>query len=229
MLAIERFQRFADLQVQIALRQGDLESAQSLVPQLTADIDNHPFYRFLGLTPARVYLAQGNKEEAASQLANAVKIARENDWGYGLIAGLVLQALAAETNSAAMEFLGQALSLAHPQGFMRTFADAGKPMIALLKEAARRGLYPEYSGQILAVIGETIETATASPALVEPLSEREMEVLRLVAAGLSNRQIAGQLVVSLGTAKTHIHNIYGKLGASSRVQAIARARELDLI
>ena len=220
--------RVTDLEVQLALRQGDLETARSLEPQLTADAENHPFYRFLDLTPARLLLAQGRKEEAASKFAAAVKVAAANDWGYGLIAGLVLQALAADTSSAALEFLGQALSMAEPQGFIRTFADAGAPLAPLLQEAARRGLYPEYAGQILAAIGEKPRADAAASALVEPLSERELEVLRLVAAGLSNRQIAQQLVVSLGTAKTHIHNIYGKLGASSRVQAIARARELDL-
>ena len=86
----------------------------------------------------------------------------------------------------------------------------------------------DYVGEILAVIGKTAKTSLTSE-LVEPLSEREIEVLRLLVAGLSNREIAGKLVLSLGTVKTHIHNIYGKLGVRNRAEAIARTRELELL
>jgi LuxR family maltose regulon positive regulatory protein len=88
---------------------------------------------------------------------------------------------------------------------------------------------PEYVGEILAAIGETaLQMDEDGQILVEPLSERETEVMRLVAAGLSNREIADQLVLSLGTVKTHIHHIYGKLDVRNRAQAIARARELKI-
>jgi LuxR family maltose regulon positive regulatory protein len=84
-------------------------------------------------------------------------------------------------------------------------------------------------GQILDVLQNESGDKFQNNRLVEPLSERELQVLRLIVAGLSNRQIAQDLVISLGTAKTHIHNIYGKLDVSSRAQAIARAREFNLV
>jgi LuxR family maltose regulon positive regulatory protein len=103
-----------------------------------------------------------------------------------------------------------------------------------LEEAALRGVTPEYVGTLLAAFGsqkkdrQKVQAASAFP-LIEPLSEREIEVLRLVAAGLSNRKIAGKLIVSLGTVKTHIHHIYGKLDVCNRAQAVDRARELHLL
>ena len=93
--------------------------------------------------------------------------------------------------------------------------------------------HTEYTRRLLAAFGRAEKPTSAAPVsgseFVEPLSERELEVLRLVAEGLSNRQIAERLVLSLGTVKSHIHHIYGKLGASKRTQAVARARQLGLI
>jgi LuxR family maltose regulon positive regulatory protein len=221
--------RIADLQAQLALRRGDLETALQLAPQLEPDADCHPFYRFLGLTRSRLSLAQGRKAEAAEQLAAAAQIAQRNDWGYALVATRVLQALAAETIDESLEFLGAALRIGEPEGFIGTFVEAGEPLIPRLQEAARRGMQPEYVGQILSAIqGRRLAVPTRTD-LVEPLSERELEVLRLVAAGLSNREIAGKLILSLGTIKTHIHNIYGKLDVRNRAQAVDRARELELL
>jgi LuxR family maltose regulon positive regulatory protein len=221
--------RSADLAVQLALWQGDLQSAEQLASQLVPNIEAHPFYRFLGLTPARLLIAKGQRGKAAEQLQAAAQTAQRNDWGYALIAVRVLQALAAETDSLALEFLGQALILAQPHGYIRTFAEAGQRLAPLLQKTARRGLAPEYAGKILAAIQGSRKAPTTIAGLVEPLTEREIEVLGLVAAGLSNREIAGSLFLSLGTVKTHIHNLYGKLEVRNRTQAIARARELKLI
>ena len=121
------------------------------------------------------------------------------------------------------------MQLARPQGYIRTFVDAGTGLIPLLQEAAQRGVTPEYTGQILAAMD--IKPKTSPPGqsvLVEALSEREIEVLRLVTAGLSNREIAGKLYISPGTAKTHIHNLCGKLGVRNRTEAATRAKELGL-
>jgi LuxR family maltose regulon positive regulatory protein len=96
-------------------------------------------------------------------------------------------------------------------------------------EAAQRGESPEYIGKILAAIGEEADRDTSSAALVEQLSEREIEVLRLVSAGLSNREIAEKLYLSPGTIKTHVHNICGKLGVTNRTQAVMHARDLKII
>jgi LuxR family maltose regulon positive regulatory protein len=221
--------RIYDLRVQVALWLGDLDAARQLAVQLTPDSDSHPFYRNLGLTPARLLIAQGRRGEALGQLAAAAQLAERNDWGYGLIAARVLQATAAETGDDAMKFLGEALNRGQADGYIRSFADAGQSLVPLLQDAARRGMAPEYCGRILDAFGGKSRAAQAAAGLVEALSERELEVLRLVAAGLSNRQIAARLVISPNTAKSHVHNICGKLGASNRLQAITRARELKLL
>jgi LuxR family maltose regulon positive regulatory protein len=220
--------RYIDLIVQLALASGDLETAQKYSSQLAGNVDYHTFYRFLGLTPARLLLASGHRAEAAERLAAAAQIAKENDWGYGLIATLILQAMAADSGDTALEYLAEALRLAQPQGYIRSFADSGELLVPLLQEAAQHGNYPEYIGRILSATKGAVQTIPDQAALIEPLSRRELEVLRLLVAGLSNREIAARLVLSLGTVKTHIHNIYGKLEVSSRAQAIHRATELDL-
>ncbi len=145
-----------------------------------------------------------------------------------MIAVRVLQALADAPTKGALEFLTDALRRAQLEGFIRTFADAGQPLVPLLQEAARQGVTPDYVGEILAAIG-TKPTASATGSLAEPLSERELEVLWLLAAGLSNSQIAKKLIVTPGTVKTHIHNIYGKLEVHNRAEFVTRARELKLI
>ena len=125
--------------------------------------------------------------------------------------------------------LVEALEQAQESGFLRTFADHGLILAPGLMEAARQGVNPEYVGHILAVIRKEGGEKVASAGIVEPLSEREVEVLRLVAAGLSNREIADKLYLSPGTIKTHVHNICGKLGASNRTQAVGFARDSGLI
>jgi LuxR family maltose regulon positive regulatory protein len=138
----------------------------------------------------------------------------------------------------AVSALAEALVLAEPEGYVRTFADEGPPMNDLLSralEARQRGrLDPpvpaHYLRKLLAVL-ERDASGVASPAaeLPEDLSEREREVLQLIAAGKTNRQIASELFVGVGTVKTHLNNLYRKLDAHSRTQAVARARELDLL
>lgn len=145
-----------------------------------------------------------------------------------VLRALALQAMGDATQ--AVSALEQALSLARPEGYVRIFADEGEPMADLLRQAAARGVAPEYVGQLLAAI-RTEESLPPSdvPGLIEPLSERELEVLRLIVAGLSNQEIAEELVLAVSTIKWHINNLYGKLGVGSRTQAIARARDLKLL
>jgi LuxR family maltose regulon positive regulatory protein len=162
----------------------------------------------------------------------------------------VLQALAlaAGTDEAgALDTLTEALTLAWPEGYVRVFVDEGAPMALLLGKlmAARRnrpalatGVPPNYLRQLAAAFDQDpVPTtplgrrlaAAAVPGLVEPLSDRELEVLKLLAAGSSNRQIADELVVALDTVKKHVSHILDKLGAGNRTQAVTRARELGLI
>lgn len=221
--------RYIDLKVQLALASGDLDAARGFSPQLAPDVDYHSFYRFLGLTPARLSFAVGRPDQAAEKLAAAAETAIRNDWVYGLIATRILQALVAGSSAEAQRFFVEALTLAQPQGYIRIFADYGEALVPLLQEAAQRGCFPEYIGRILSAIRLADQTTRAQAALVEPLSPRELEVLRLLVAGLSNREIAARLVLSLGTVKSHIHNIYGKLEVGNRAQAIHRTTELELL
>jgi LuxR family maltose regulon positive regulatory protein len=149
----------------------------------------------------------------------------------------VLRALALHAQgdrTGAFSTLERALMLAEPEGYVRLFMDEGAPMLALLRQAHARGMAPGYVTTLLAASGW--QGAVASPlhasrasSLIEPLTEREREVLQLLGAGASNRDIASRLVLSVGTVKKHISNICGKLSVQSRTQAIARARALDLL
>jgi LuxR family maltose regulon positive regulatory protein len=126
--------------------------------------------------------------------------------------------------------LFQAVQFGSTQGFLRTFIDAGEGLQPLLQELALRGISLEYVRKILSASEvQPGPRPSAQAALIEPLSDREIEVLRLVATGFSNREIAAKLFLSLGTVKSHIHNIYGKLDARNRTQAVSRARELELL
>jgi len=146
---------------------------------------------------------------------------------------LILTALARQDNgnpTGALFALEQALALAEPEGYVRAFVDEGRPMFRLLTQAAVRGISPAYVSQILAAfsIAEDGERAAQQP-LVDPLSRRELEVLALMAAGLSGPQIAARLYLSANTIKTHVRNIYSKLNVNSRAEALTVARSLDLL
>ncbi|PKN82017.1 MAG: LuxR family transcriptional regulator, partial [Chloroflexi bacterium HGW-Chloroflexi-9] len=123
---------------------------------------------------------------------------------------------------------------AEPQGYLRLFVDAGEPMRALLRHAAAAGLGGAYTRRLLVAFDEPSALAVAAPqgtapGLAEPLTAREVEVLRLVAAGMTNQQIADHLVISLPTVKRHIANLYGKLDVGHRTEAVARANALSLL
>jgi len=126
---------------------------------------------------------------------------------------------------AAVDWLSQALGLAAPEGFIRIFLDEGTALLDLLPKA--RQATPELVDAILGSFQAESASATSPlDQLPEPLSEQELRVLGLIVAGKTNREIADELVISVGTAKWHVHNILQKLGVSNRSQAIARAREL---
>jgi len=151
-------------------------------------------------------------------------------WG-SVIEILALRALAlqAQGNLAqAMTSLERALRLAEPEGYVRLFVDEGTPMAALLRRAVAQGIKLNYVNRLLAALREAAQLATIQP-LAEPLTRRELQVLRLLATDLSNQEIAETLVIAMGTIKTHIRNIYGKLDVHSRIQAIHRARDLTLL
>jgi LuxR family maltose regulon positive regulatory protein len=151
---------------------------------------------------------------------------------------LVVQALAHRARGDTASGLGaleRALALAETQDYVRTFVDAGQPMRDLLRHAVAAGISSNaYARRLLSAFEERTRSVSApfgapGAGLVEPLTPREMEVLRLVAVGMMNQEIAEQLVISLPTVKRHIANAYGKLGVGHRTQAVARANELGLL
>jgi LuxR family maltose regulon positive regulatory protein len=217
------------LQAEMALRQGDLLGAEHLLDQMNADVDAHPFCRFIGLVGERLLIAQSDKRAAARRLRKKADKAAQADWVYTGIVIKILESTAVESEGSSLELLSETLVQSHPEGYIRAYADQGQILVPILTEAARRGINPEYVGKILAAIGEEADRAASSAELVEPLSEREIEVLRLVSAGLSNREIAAKLYLSPGTIKTHVHNICGKLGVTNRTQAVMHARDLKII
>ncbi len=188
---------------------------------------------------ARVLLAQGQLEEAARLLNQLLEPARTGQRTTRVIEILLLQALTYQALGApdrAIASLKQAIDLAEPQGFIRIFADEGPPMGQLLQEALNRGIAPAYVRRLLAAFSssETNQANTTSfqadqSALVEPLSERELEILQLISEGLTNPEIATRLFLSLNTVKVHTRNIYGKLDAHTRTQAVAKGRALGIL
>jgi LuxR family maltose regulon positive regulatory protein len=189
------------------------------------------------ITLARVLWARGKLEQALSQLA-ACHQAAEASGGLGWAVEIgILRALVQEARghrADALADLERALARAEPEGYVQVFVDEGAPMAALLRRAASLGAEPAYVRRLMdaldrAAVKQELAAAPRPSPLVEPLTERETEVLRLMAAGLSNREIADELVLAMGTVKAHLHNIYGKLGVRGRVQAAARARELLLL
>ena len=221
--------RNAACHVQIALAQGDLVTASRWAEEVTEEADASLFYPRLGLTPVRVLLAQDRKDNAAVGLERLCETARREGWGSGVIEVRALQALAAPTPTDALAFLEDALKQAQPEGLIRTFVGKGQPMKLLLERLkSEGGELKDYVLTILAAFGEPGGASVPQP-LVEPMSERELEILRLLADGLSNREIAERLVITVGTAKSHVHHILGKLGSDSRMQAAAKARELGLL
>jgi LuxR family maltose regulon positive regulatory protein len=239
--------RNAACHVEVALAQDDLATAIRWAEQAMDAADASPFFPHLGLAPARLLLAQDRKAAAAEQLAAQYERAAHEGWQFGVIEVRAMQALAAATPTAALGFLDEALALAQAQGYIRTFVDKGAPMAALLHRAASQGIAADLPGRIEPLGREYVAKLLAAfdavpehrrrpespplPAqsLIEPLSEREQEVLRLVAVGLSNREIAEGLYLSVNTVKTHLQRIYGKLGVGSRTAAATKAQELNLL
>ena len=142
----------------------------------------------------------------------------------------VLALRALDDKSRSMAALQEALALAQPGDYVRQFVDLGRPMSALLYQATNRGIAADYAGRLLAQFpAEPTPRHTHTLALVEPLSQRELEVLGLMAAGATNQEIARDLVIAVSTVKKHVSHIFGKLAVASRTQAVARGRELGLI
>ncbi len=225
-------------------KQGRVSETQRWVVSQALSVDDELTYlrEFDHITLARILLAQGKQTggkrplQNASTLLNRLLAAAEAGGRTGsLLEILVLQALVHEAQddmAAAQAALARALTLAAPEGYVRLFVDAGPPLAALLERQQGEGRGPKaYIAKLLAAFaGQIVDAPTASgQPLLEPLSDRELEVLQLVAEGLTNRQIAERLFLALSTVKGHNRVIYGKLNVGRRTEAVARGRELGLL
>jgi LuxR family maltose regulon positive regulatory protein len=183
---------------------------------------------------ARVLLIKGDvqsREQALTLLKRVIEPAETEGRTGDLIEALALRSLGCWNGGdrgGALTGLGHALQLAEPEGYIRLFADLGRPMAELLREARARSVMPDYVDRLLAAFDVTLATS-ADHRLPEPLSVREKEILKFLAAGLTNREIADRLVISPETVKKHSASIYAKLAVGNRTEAAARARELQLL
>src|ERR671912_306085 len=238
-------------QARFWLAQGDVQSAARWAREYGATEDYMSYPRhFERITMARVLLGENRTDEALESLGDLLEDAISEGRMAHEIELRVLLALASERPGAtdeALEHLERALTLAEPEGFVRVFVDEGIPMAALLERLIREprddGSYNDapdgapdvYAGRLLEHFAlQVADSGNAGPRSgrtpgLEPLSGREVEVLELVAAGRSNAEIAGELYLSVGTVKAHVHHIFGKLLVRNRSQAVARARELRLL
>jgi LuxR family maltose regulon positive regulatory protein len=184
------------------------------------------------LTLARLLTAEDSTAEAVALSGRLVEAAEEGNRGGSLLEALVVDALArhaAADVGGALAALDRAAALAEPEGFVRTFLDEGPAMTTLLKVAVKRADAPAYLATLLtAARSATARRSPTTQGLIEPLSDRELEVLRLLRSELDGPAIANELVVSLNTLRTHTKNIYAKLGVTSRRSAVRRGEELDL-
>jgi len=216
-----------------------------LTPQVFVYADEH-----LAITPIQALIAQARASGDATPLRRAFTLldqlrekAESADLAWLRVKTLTLQALACQSlgeTTPARAALDQALALAQPAGYIRVFVDEGPPMTTLLRQRDALGASTPFISALCAALdsqgsGRRIDASmhalpsATGPTMAEPLTEREREVLRLLAVGQSNPEIARALYVEVNTVKTHVKNLYSKLGAHSRMHAVRRARELALL
>ncbi len=180
---------------------------------------------------ARIWLAQGQTDDVLDFLAEVLPEVGEAGRLRLAVEAHVLQALAWQRKkdvANAHQALAHALSLAKPEGYIRVFVENGPSLAALLGDL--RHLYPEYVPQLLqALAADVPEGQTAVSGLLDPLTERELDILGLMAQGQSNQQIADALFISVGTVKGHVNHIFSKMDVQNRTQAVLRARELGIV
>ena len=230
----------AALVTRVWVAQGRVGEALGWAREQSLSIEDDLSYlrEFEHITLARVLLARSKSDhadrfmlEAMGLLERLLHAAEKGERTGSVIEILVLQALAHQLQGdmpAALVPLQQALTLAEPEGYVRVFVDEGPPMAVLLEKAAKHGIAPNSVRQLLTAFGSAEDRTPVTQVLIEPLSERELEVLRLLGTGLNGPEIARELVVSLNTMRTHTKNIYSKLGVTNRRAAVRRAEELDV-
>ncbi|GAB4508289.1 MAG: LuxR C-terminal-related transcriptional regulator [Anaerolineae bacterium] len=240
-LPLPLVQPAAAAKARIWIAQGKLDAAQAWALQYEITPEGNITYlrEYEFITLARLLIARSQQSGAVEGmqvalrlLARLLEAAEEGGKMGSAIEILILQALAYDAQGdrpGALVPLQRALTLAEPEGYLRLFVDEGAPMAVLLAEAFRQNIRPEYTRRLLAGFTTSPVKAAAVQPLIEPLSERELDVLRLLNTDLNGPDIARQLMVSLNTMRTHTKNIYSKLGINSRRAAVRRAEELGLL
>jgi len=217
-----RMRDVAAAQVLTVLRQGNLTAAAHLA-------DTHQ----LPISQARVYLAAGDTSAALAVLQLWRQQVEAKGWADERLKVMIVQAVALQAHGdrdQAVHVLDDALALAQPGAFVRSFVDEGTPMADLLAVAAAQARIPDYAAKLLAAfeVDKPKSHNESAQRLTEPLTHRELEVLRLITQGLSNHEIGERLFLALDTVEGHNRKIFGKLQVQRRTEAVARARELGL-
>ncbi|MDP9844902.1 LuxR C-terminal-related transcriptional regulator [Streptosporangium lutulentum] len=228
------------LRARVRVARGEVGEALGWARERGLSVEDDLSYlrEFEHITFVRVLLAQHTAERAERSIHDATRLlerllraAEAGERTGSVIEILVLQALAHQRRGdipAALASLRCALTLSEPEGYVRIFADEGPPMASLLRAVAKQGIAPSHVRRLRAVLDKTEDGTPVKQGLIEPLSERELDVLRLLVTDLNGPGIARELMVSLNTVRTHTKNIYAKLGVNNRRAAVRRAVELDL-
>lgn len=226
-------------QARLALAQGDVNEVSRWAAARRLSEEGEPGYarELEYLVFARYLLVRNEPERALSLLENLATAAEAQRRLGSLIEIQALQALsfqAAGKPDQALRVLAQALMHAEPEGYVRIFIDEGWHMASLLHDALSRGVMADYTAQLLTAFPSLDQGGRPSALEIpypfnKPLSERELEVLRLLAGGASNQEIAEELTIAATTARKHVSNIFSKLGVHNRTQAVARGRDLGLL
>jgi len=228
--AVPDLRPIAALKARIYLKQGRPDKARAWAAERGLSLADEVSYlhEFEHLTLARLEIANPLVNALLARLVQAAEAQKRRGSALDI---LLVQALAHEAQGnrpQALAALKRALSLAEPEGYISIFVDEGPPMAALLREAAKHCTVSEYVRQLLAAFGKAEGRTPVTQLLIEPLSERELEVLKLLRTDLNGPEIARHCMVSLNTIRTHTQNIYAKLGVNNRRAAVRRAEELDL-
>jgi LuxR family maltose regulon positive regulatory protein len=192
------------------------------------------------LVKVSLLYAQGYYAEILSVLEEPMRELEQGGANWYLINLMPIQALALKAlgrEEDALNILSHCLTLAEPEGYVRAFVEKGSPMARLLQTALRQGIETQYITELLPAFNLHVESyESRTPAarfsgarLIEPLSERELEVLRFLNTNLSTPEIAREMILAPSTIRTHVRNIYAKLGTHGRIEAIQKAKDLDLI
>jgi LuxR family maltose regulon positive regulatory protein len=234
-------QPISAIRARMWIAQGRLDDARAWVREQGLAVDDELSYlaEFQHVTLARVLLAEYSAERSEPSLSGArtlldrlLRAAGDGGRTGTVIEALALDALAHQAGGdlpAALESLRRALTLAEPEGYVRIFVDEGPPMAALLRAVGKPGSSPAYVRRLLDAFDSPEDITRVHQGLIDPLSPRELDVLRLLGTHLDGPDIARQLFVSLNTVRTHTKNIYAKLGVNNRRAAVRRGEELHLM